>query len=133
MSQVRECTDQAVNERECNALYSADPALVEMRGGFFHVAQGIPESSAAVMNACVGVWRDGLGEPGAAGDLADDPPGTVSVQPPPSTVRNTGPTARSSMGMVDDFAAVAGDRQRRVPGACGSGPHIMPADTHGTH
>src|SRR5215475_2888 len=40
-----------------------------------------PASSAAVMNACRSVWPDRLGEPGAAGDPADDPPGTVPVQP----------------------------------------------------
>jgi hypothetical protein len=28
------------------------------------------------------VRRDGFGDPGAAGGLADDPPGAVPVQPP---------------------------------------------------
>ena len=69
------------------------------------------------------VRPDGLGDPGAARDLADDPPGALPVQPPPSAVRKTGPSQRSPGGQVDrpggarrqrdrdDLAALAGDGQ----------------------
>jgi hypothetical protein len=41
------------------------------------------------------VRGDGLGDSGASGDLADDPPGAVPVQPLPVRSRNTGPSVRS--------------------------------------
>jgi hypothetical protein len=43
------------------------------------------------------VGCDGLGDPGAAGDFADDPPGAVPSSLRPSTARNTGPPVRSLM------------------------------------
>jgi len=80
------------------------------------------------MNACRSVWgRDDLADPGAAGGLADDPPGTVPVQPPPvrgqehraagaladGQVDRPGRARRERYG--DDLAALAGDGQSPVP------------------
>ena len=53
-------------------------------GGFLHV----PERHAGVQGGggegvAQGVGPDGLGDPCAAGDPADDAPGAVPVQPPP--------------------------------------------------
>jgi hypothetical protein len=48
-----------------------------------HVAQGdagVQRGGDERMSERVG--RDGLADPGAAGGLADDPPGAVPVQPP---------------------------------------------------
>jgi hypothetical protein len=73
------------------------------------------------------VGRDDLGDPGPAGDLADDPPGAVPVQPPPvrsqehrairpfpdSQVDRPGGPWRQRDG--DDLAALADDGQRPVP------------------
>ena len=73
------------------------------------------------------VWSDGLGDAGAAGSLADDPPGAVPVQPPP--VRSQ--EHRAVRALADDqvdrpgsarrqrdghhLAALAGDSQGPVP------------------
>jgi hypothetical protein len=59
-------------------------ARVGVRGGFLH----IPQRHACVKRGgdeCVSqrVWPHGLGDPGAAGEQADDPGGTVPVQPSP--------------------------------------------------
>jgi hypothetical protein len=43
------------------------------------------------------VRPDGLADPGAASEAADDPAGAVPVQPPPSGVRKIGPLGRSPM------------------------------------
>ena len=57
---------------------------VSVGRGFLHVTQ-----RHASIEGCgnervpQGVRPDGLGDPGAAGDPADDPPGAVPVQPPP--------------------------------------------------
>ena len=80
------------------------------------------------MNACrKRVGRNGLGDPGAAGNLADDPPGAVPVQPPPVRGQEHRPTCALGDGQVDrpggagrerdghDLAALAGDGQRPVP------------------
>ena len=80
------------------------------------------------MNACLQrVRRDGLADPGAAGDLADDPPGAVPVQPPPVRSQEHRPVSSFPDGQVDrpggarrqrdgdHLAALAGDRQRPVP------------------
>ena len=67
-----------------------------MGGGFLHVAQrdpGIQRGGDERMPQRV--RPDGLGDPGAAGDPADDPPGAVPIQPPPVRARNTGPSVRS--------------------------------------
>ena len=73
------------------------------------------------------VRRDGLGDPGAAGDLADDPPGAVPVQPPPVRGQEHRPVGSFADGQVDraggarcqrdrdDLSALAGDRQGPVP------------------
>ena len=42
------------------------------------------------------VGRDGLGDPGAAGGLADDPPAPCRSSRRPSAARNTGPSVRST-------------------------------------
>src|SRR5260221_13674782 len=59
---------------------------------------GTPASNLAVSgDECVPqrVGPDGLGNPGAAGDRADDPPGAVPVQPAPAGGEEVGPSARS--------------------------------------
>jgi hypothetical protein len=73
------------------------------------------------------VRDDGLGDPGAARDLADDPAGAVPVQPPPFRCQEHRPACALGDGQVDrpggprrqrdgdDLAALAGDRQRPVP------------------
>jgi len=42
------------------------------------------------------VRGDGLGDPGPARDLADDPPGAVPVQPPPVSGQEEGPVGAPS-------------------------------------
>jgi len=73
------------------------------------------------------VGRDGLGDPGAAGGLADDPPGAVPVQPPPVRGQEHRPFGALADGQVyrpggawrqrdgDHLAALTGDRHRPVP------------------
>src|SRR5258708_17367790 len=59
---------------------------------------GTPASNLAVSgDECVPqrVGPDGLGNPGAAGDRADDPPGAVPGQPAPAGGEELGPSARS--------------------------------------
>jgi len=72
------------------------------------------------------VRGDGLADPGAAGDLADDPPGAVPVQPLPVMGREHRPVSSFPDGQVDrpggarrqrdgdHLAALAGDRQGPV-------------------
>jgi hypothetical protein len=47
------------------------------------------------------VRADGLGDPGAARDLADDPPSAVPVQPAPVFGEEDGPVAAFAGGQVD--------------------------------
>ena len=73
-----------------------------------------------------GVRPDRLGDPGAAGDPADDPPGAVPVQPPPARCEEHRSLATLTYGKVDgaggargerdcdDLAALAGDHQGPV-------------------
>ena len=73
------------------------------------------------------VGRDGLGDPGAARGLADDPPGAMPVQAPPVGSQEHRPAGAFADGQVDrpggtrgqrdgdDLAALAGDGQRPVP------------------
>ena len=72
------------------------------------------------------VRADGLGDPGAARGLADDPPSAVPVQPPPVCGEEDRPGAAFPGGQVDrpggargerdgdDLAALAGKRQGPV-------------------
>ena len=98
-----------------------------MRGCFLHVAQrdpGIERGGNKRVPERVG--RNGFGDPGTAGGLADDPPGTVPVQPRPVRGQEDRPSGALPDGQVDrpgrprrqrdgdDFAALAGDRQRPV-------------------
>ena len=53
--------------------------------------EGVPER----------VRADVLADPGAARDLADDPPGTVPVQPPPVTGDEDGAVAAFPGDQVD--------------------------------
>src|SRR6476661_9018701 len=106
--------------------------LIVVRGSACEAASctsrsGTPASSAAVMN-CVPerVGRDGLGDPGAAGGLADDTPGAMPVQPPPVRGQEHRPFGALADGQVDrpsgarrqrdgdDLAALAGDGQGPV-------------------
>jgi hypothetical protein len=73
------------------------------------------------------VGRDGLADPGLARDAADDPPGTVPVQPAAACGREHRPFCALADGQVDrpgrprgqrdgdHLAALTGDRQRPVP------------------
>ena len=70
---------------------------------------------------------DSLGDPGAAREAADDPPGSVPVQPSPRAGQEDGAVATFPDGEVDrpggagrerdgdDLAALAGDDQGPVP------------------
>jgi hypothetical protein len=102
-------------------------ARVSVRGGFLHVTQwdpGIKRGGDERVSERVG--RDGLADPGAAGGLADDPPGAVPVKPPPVGGREHRPADAFADGQVDrpgrarrqrdgdDLAALAGDRQGPV-------------------
>jgi hypothetical protein len=73
------------------------------------------------------VRPDGLGDPGAAGGLADDPGGTMTVQPPAVRRQEDRPRAPFADGQVnrsrgawrerdgDDLPALAGDHECPVP------------------
>jgi hypothetical protein len=94
-----------------------------MRGGFLDVAQRDPSvETGGDERVPKRVGRDGLGDPGAAGGLADDPPGAVPVQPPPSAARNTGPPVRSP---------TARSIARAVRGAIGMVTTLPPLRSHG--
>ena len=99
-----------------------------MRRGLLHVPQWHPGIQGGDDEGVSGrVARDGLADPGAAGGLADDPPGTVPVQPPPVRGQEHWPAGPFARGQVDraggtererdgdDLAALAGDRQGPVP------------------
>jgi hypothetical protein len=83
-----------------------------MRSGFLDVAQRDPSVERVGderMPQCVG--RDGLGDPGAAGGLADDPPGAVPVQPSPvrsQEHRAIGPFPDGQVDRPGPYAAPAG-------------------------
>ena len=53
---------------------------------------------------------DGLGDPGAARDLADDPPGAVPVQPAPVFGEEDRPVAAFAGGQVDRPGSARGER-----------------------
>jgi hypothetical protein len=71
--------------------------------------------------------RDGLADPGAAGGLADDPPGAVPVQSPAVCCQENWPVRTVADGQVDrpggprrqwdghDLAALADNRESPVP------------------
>jgi hypothetical protein len=73
------------------------------------------------------VGRDGLGDPGAASEFADDPPGAVPVQPPAVRSQEHWPAGAFADGEVDrprgprrqrdghHLAALTGNRKRPVP------------------
>jgi hypothetical protein len=99
-----------------------------MRSGFLHVAQRDPGvQRCGDERVPQRVRPDRLGDPGAAGDPADDPPGAVPVQPPAIDGQEDGPVTALADGQVDrpggarrqrdgdDLAALAGDRQGPVP------------------
>src|SRR6516162_5800102 len=54
--------------------------------------------------------RDGLGNPGTAGGLADDPPGAVPVQPPPVRGQEHRPARTLADGQVDRPGSTRRDR-----------------------
>jgi hypothetical protein len=99
-----------------------------MRGGLLHVAQRDPRVQRG-SDECVPqrVGRDGLGDPGPAGDFADDPPSAVPVQPPPIRGQEDRPVRALADGQVDrpggtrrqrdgdHLAALPGDREGPVP------------------
>jgi hypothetical protein len=107
--------------------------LMVVRGSAWEAASctsrsGTPASSAAVMNACLRVCGpDFLGDPGPAGDPADDPSGAVPVQPPPIGRQEDGTFTSLADRQVDcpggarrerdgdDLPALAGDHQGAVP------------------
>ena len=99
-----------------------------MRSRFLHIPQRHP-SVQCRGDECVPqrVRPDGLGDPGAAGDLADDPGGAMAVQPAAVRGQEDRPLAAFTDGEVDrprgagrerdgdDLAALAGDHQCPVP------------------
>jgi hypothetical protein len=97
-----------------------------MGGSFLDVAQrhpGVKRGGDECVPQCA--RGDRLGEPRAACDLTDDPPGAVPVQPPSVGGQEDGPVAPFPGGQVDrpgdarcerdgdDLAALAGDGQVR--------------------
>jgi hypothetical protein len=101
-------------------------------GGFLHVAQRRAGAGCGGDERVPqGVRSGGLGDPGAAGNPADGPPGAVPVQSPAAQGEKDGSFAALADGQVDcprgargerdrdDLAARAGDRQGPVapPGA----------------
>jgi hypothetical protein len=58
--------------------------------------------------------RDGLGDPGAAGDLADDPPGAMPVQPPTVPGQPHRPVRPFPDGQVDRLAVRGASHSRSV-------------------
>ena len=73
-----------------------------MGGGFLHVAQRDPGVQCGG-DECVPqrVRPDVLGDPGAAGNPADDPPGAVPVQPAPLCGQEDGSFVAFADGQVD--------------------------------
>ena len=108
-----------------------------MRGRFLNIAQRDPGiQRRGDERVPERMRRNGFGDPGTAGGLADDPPCAVPVQPPPargqehraasaladSQVNGPGGARRERDG--DDFAALAGDGQRPVPALKAEVPDI---------
>ena len=102
-------------------------ARVGVRGGLLHVAQRHPGvEGGGDERVPQRVRADLLGDPGAAGDPADDPGGAVPVQPPPVRGEEQRPLGALADGQVDraggarrerdgdDLAALAGDDQGAV-------------------
>src|SRR5258708_11828932 len=84
---------------------------------------GTPASNLAVSgDECVPqrVGPDGLGNPGAAGDPADDPPGAVPVQPVPARGQEVGPSARArpraSKARAEHSMSAPPGGEKRPPG-----------------
>ncbi len=97
-------------------------------GGFLHVAERDPGVRCCGDECVPGrAGAGGLGDSGASGGPADDPPGAVPVQPPAICGQEDGSFAALADGQVycprgagrerdgDDLAALAGDPQGRVP------------------
>ena len=73
-----------------------------MRGGLLHVAQWDPSiQRGGAERVPKRVRRDALAGPGSAGDLANDPPGAVPVQPPPVGGKEHRPADPLAEGQVD--------------------------------
>ncbi len=99
-----------------------------MRGSFLDIAQRDPGvQRGGNERVPERVRRHGLGDPGAARHLADDPSGAVPVQSPPVTGQENVPVRSFADDQVDrpggarrqrdsnDLAALAGDGQGPVP------------------
>jgi hypothetical protein len=99
-----------------------------MGGSLLHVARRDPRiERGGNIRVPQRVGRDGLADAGVAGDLADDPPGAMPVQPLPVGGQEHRPGGALADGQVDrpgsarcqrdgdDLAALAGDGQRLVP------------------
>jgi hypothetical protein len=79
---------------------------------------GTPASSAAVYERMSeGVRPDLLGQPGAAGDAADDPSGAVPVQPLPGSGGEDRSFAALADGEVDRAGGARGERDDGFPAA----------------
>ena len=115
-------------QRRPGSVIAHSGSRIGVRSGFLHVPQwhaGVERRSDERMPQRV--RPNGLGDPGAASDLADDPGGTMAVQPP--TVRGQEDRAFTALadGQVDrpcgagcerdsdDLAAFAGDYRVRCP------------------
>jgi hypothetical protein len=110
-----------------------------MRGGLLHVAQWHPGVQCCGDEGVPqGVRPDGLGDAGAAGHPADDPPGAVAVQPPAAGCEEHRAFAAFADGQVDgpggarrqrdgdDLAALTGDDQGPVAALDPQGLDVRP-------
>ena len=101
---------------------------IGVRGGLLYVTQGGPGiERGGDEGVPERMGRDGFRDPGAAGGLADDPPGPVPVQPLPVGGQEHRPAGALADGQVDrpggprrqrdgdHLAALAGDGQGPVP------------------
>jgi hypothetical protein len=89
-------------QRGAGPVIAHGRAWVGVGSGFLDVAQrnpGVQTDGDERMPQRV--WADRLGDPGAAGDAADDPPGAVAVQPAPIGGQEDRPFAAITDGQVN--------------------------------
>ena len=84
---------------------------VGVRGGFLHIPQRHPGIEGGG-DECVpqSVWSYRFADPGASGDAADDPPGTVPVRPRPVRAGEDGSLAALPDRQIDRAGGARGQR-----------------------
>jgi hypothetical protein len=88
-------------------------AWIGVGSGFLNVSQwdpGIKRGGDERMPQCV--RPDGLGDPGPAGDAADDPPGAVPIQPAAVSGQEHRPVCALADGQVDRPGGARRERDR---------------------